>query len=224
MTVTKIYQILHDAYGDSGWWPLLKNIDSKWVSVYSKEISNKIKNEYEQLEIALGAILTQNTTWNNAQKALINLKVNGLIDIDNIISTDNGIIADLIKSSGYYNQKTLKIKEYARFIRNSGSINRSSLLTIKGIGPETADDILLYGFDQPFFVVDAYTKRLFVRLGIINDGKSSYDLIQTIVQKEINDLYILKDFHGLIVTHAKKHCRSKPDCIGCPFFEICKNK
>lgn len=215
----KIYKELQKAYGPQNWWPTTSN--------------NK------EFEIILGAILTQNTAWKNVEKAIRNLKDNDLIDFDNIKKIKTDKLAQLIKSSGYYNQKAKKIKNFVRFIEDdyNGSVNnfindinhnnisliREKLLKIKGIGNETADSILLYAAGKPEFVVDAYTKRIFLRLGIVND-KDNYDEIKEVFTKNIpKNTRIYNEYHALIVKHGKHVCKKKPNCKECCIRDFCKS-
>lgn len=150
-----------------------------------------------------------------------------------LAGSDPGDIARLIRSSGYYNQKTKKLINTSlyflkeKFLETSLSPGRTGLLSVWGIGPETADSILLYAFGEPFFVVDAYTKRLLTRLGCIS-GNESYDEVQKYftARKKIPEalplVHYYNEYHALIVEHAKQHCRKNPICPGCPVKRICR--
>jgi endonuclease-3 related protein len=223
MTVfEKIFKLLFDYYGPQGWWPLLKEINGEFICDYNTENSISIKEDNEKLEIALGAILTQNTTWKNAQRALINLKKTGLLDIRSLEKVEDKVLAEFIKPSGYYNQKARKIKEYIKFLNSGKEITRENLLRVWGLGPETVDDILLYAYDKSHFVIDTYTKRLFSRLGICNE-KIDYHKLQDIIQNSIQkDTYVYKEYHALIVNHGKEYCTKKPKCCSCPLGAMCK--
>ena len=191
-----------------------------------------------RFEIILGAILTQNTAWSNVEKAIDNLKKARFLSVSEIIDTNLEALKHYIKPSGFFNQKAVRLHTIAFYLkeRYDGDLNvffaapikqiRRELLNLNGIGPETADSILLYAGGKPIFVVDAYTKRLFGRLDLLLD--LSYDSIQSYVQTDISThLPIEKlseafnEFHALIVEHAKRYCRKKPLCMGCPLNEEC---
>jgi len=204
----QIYDLLLKEYGPQGWWP----INNKY---FVKQLNDK-----DRLEIILGAILTQNTAWTNVEKALNNLREKDLIDIDNIIKTK---ITELIRPAGYFNQKAERLKIIAKFLKQNSFEKlkkletkelREILLDIKGVGPETADSILLYAFEKPSFVVDAYTKRIFSRLEYCyKDVK--YDDLQEMFMKLDHSVSLFNEYHALIVEHAKQHCKNKPVCEGC---------
>jgi endonuclease III related protein len=199
--IKKVYDILYRECGPQHWWPCSS------------------KNNFE---IIIGAILTQNTSWNNVERAIKNLKKHNLIDIDKIIKIDNEKLADLIRSAGYYNQKAERLKIVAKFFKDCKKIDREALLNIKGIGPETADSILLYTYNKPYFVIDAYTKRIFSRLGIIR--ADDYQEIQEIFEKNLpQDPKLFNEYHALIVNLGKNICKKKPLCKECPLNNICKH-
>ena len=214
----QIYQTLHKAYGSQGWWPLSKG------RLRTKHHSGPPKNSHDQWEIIVGAILTQNTSWSNVEKAIENLNRKNLLRIDRIRKAPVARIAELIRPAGYFNQKAERLKLIAKYFSkhfNDRTIpSREELLAVKGIGPETADSILLYAFGQPYFVVDAYTRRLFSRLGLI-EKDASYDEIQEFFINGLSHVRgkkkveMFKEYHALIVEHAKRHCMSRPECEGC---------
>ena len=206
----RIYPIYHrllETYGPQGWWPA-----------------------ETPFEIVVGAILTQNTAWKNVEKAIENLKRANCLTPEKILNCPEERLKELIRSVGFYNQKTERLKIISHFILDSGGIERlrreplhllrEKLLSLKGIGRETADSILLYALDKPIFVVDAYTYRIFTRLGIW-EGPFDYEGIRSLVEEEISTVPDLKEFHALLVEHAKRHCRKKPICEGCPLKEVC---
>lgn len=201
-----VYNKLFEAYGLQGWWPI------------NNKYSGGPKNFNEQFEVVVGAILTQNCAWSNVEKALINLK--GNLDINSILRFDDQKLGQLIRSTGYYNQKVRKLKNVAEFFKNNKDPSREELLSLKGVGPETADSILLYAFNKPYFVVDAYTKRIFIRLKLC-DINMSYDELQKLFMDNV-DVKLFNDYHALIVKLAKEHCNSKPQCNGCPLNDLCK--
>lgn len=221
-----LYKKLFKHYNKQNWWP----VDKK----YHEE--NKTDPRFE---IIIGAILTQNTAWSNVEKALLNLKSKKLLEIKKISKTPVENIAGLIRPSGYYNQKAVRVKNIAehfkqkynmdlnRFFNRKTETIRKELLSLKGVGPETADSILLYAGNQPIFVVDAYTKRLCERIPL--NTKISYEHIQHYFQKEITKKHsnseelvqIYNEFHALIVVFAKNICKKKPKCQECIIKKIC---
>ena len=206
--IKEIYNLLYGEYGPQGWWP----------------IKGKYFPEKEDpFEITIGAILAQNTIWKNAQRAIMRLHDADLMNPEKILKLPEEKLAEIIKPSGYYNQKADRIKTITRHYMNWQKQNRipgrNELLSIKGIGPETADSILLYAYHQPVFVIDIYTKRLFSRTGIANEN-IKYEELQNMIQSELlkdhlNDEKVFREYHSLIVEHAKRHCRKKPECGGC---------
>jgi len=192
----KIYQKLLSKFGKQNWWPC------------------KTGNRFE---IIIGAILTQNTGWQNVEKAINNLIKNKMLSKDAIRKAGTRKLAVLIKPAGYYNQKAKKLKAFVNF---SGDITRKDLLSIWGIGPETADSILLYAYNKPYFVVDAYTKRIFSRLELIETD--DYEEIREFFEKNLpKDVRIYREFHALIVELAKKYCKKGPLCEECPLAKDC---
>ena len=189
----QIYRKLLNEYEPQGWWPIVNE-----KTLLCEYHNNAPRNESEALEIVFGAILTQNTSWKNAEKAIIQLNKNKLIDIRKIIKIDNKKLAKIIKSSGYHNQKAIKLKNFCLFLEKNynSKLNsffnkdiealRNELLTINGIGPETADSMILYAAKKPIFVVDAYTKRIMNRIGF---KEENYDELQKLF---IDDLSPLK--------------------------------
>jgi endonuclease-3 related protein len=207
----EIYEILLREYGEQGWWP----IGGKYSRIFKK----RGKTPAEKLEISVGAFLAQNTSWENAQKAVVNLREAGLLDRGKLAKMREKEIAALIRPAGYYNQKARKIKE---FVKYSGEIAREGLLSIWGCGEETADSILLYAYDVPAFVADAYSRRLFSRMGLCGKGVSYSELRKIMHSSLKEDALIFNEYHALIVEHAKRHCRAKPECGGCPLAKMCK--
>lgn len=179
-----------------------------------------------RFEIILGAILTQNTNWENVKKAIKNLEDNNLLKPENLNKAKTHEIARLIKPAGYFNQKAKKIKSFMEYFEKYGDTDtmkradkdqlRVELLDVWGIGPETADAILLYALDKPSFVVDAYTKRIFSRMGWV-DKTIDYEELRDFFESRMEpDVEKFKELHALIVEHAKKYCKPKPDCAQCP--------
>ncbi|MHB8124604.1 MAG: endonuclease [Desulfitobacteriaceae bacterium] len=204
-----IYNILLQVYGQRYWWPA-----------------------ETPFEMMVGAILTQNTTWINVKKAIANF--GECLSPEFIASVPKEELVQIIRSSGYYNQKAIKLKgitewfeKYAYDIEKAREINgqtlRDELLSIKGVGRETADSILTYALNKPFFVVDTYTKRIFYRFGY--DIPKTYDDLRLKIEKNIpKNLYIYNEFHALIVEHAKRYCKKSPACEGCPLESICQKR
>lgn len=202
--IKEIYKLLFDTYGPQNWWP-----------------------GDTPLEVAIGAILTQNTAWRNVEKAINNLKRAGLLDIKKILSLSDNKLKELIRPAGFYNQKAERLKSFLTYLESKGGCLkkitddtekiRNELLKIKGIGKETADSILLYAMDRPVFVVDAYTKRVLLRHNLI-DENADYDSVQSIFTRSLpRDVSLYKEYHALLVRLGKEHCKSrKPLCETCP--------
>jgi len=208
-----IYHRLYRAYGSRNWWP-----------------------GETPFEVMVGAILTQNTSWRNVEKAIERLKERGILNPEGIYKIKKFQLAELIKSSGYFRIKADRLKSFVRFLFDeyNGEIERmgsekledlrEKLLRVKGIGPETADSILLYGLKRPIFVVDAYTKRILSRHGIVSDG-SSYEEIQGIFMNHLKpDEKLFNEYHALLVHLGKTVCKKIPRCNLCPLKNIRKNK
>ncbi len=180
----------------------------------------------------VGAILTQNTNWTNVEKAIRNLKDKGLLTPEELRVVPEKELAERVRPSGYFNIKAIRLKEFITFLFRSfdGDLERMFsldfkklrhlLLEVKGIGPETADSILLYAGSYPVFVVDAYTKRIFSRLGLLS-GEATYQQVQEFFMGNLNEeTQLFNEYHALIVTHAKKHCKTKPACKSCPLLGL----
>ncbi len=205
-----IYQKLSAHFGKQNWWPA-----------------------ETQFEVIVGAILTQNTAWRNVEKVIKDLKSSELLTPDGIFRVEDSELTDIIRSAGYYNSKTKKLKAFVRFLYDgySGSLDlffdrpkeeiRRELLSLWGIGPETADSILLYAGNKRSFVVDAYTRRIFNRLGVV-DENINYDELKKIFEDQIPaNLDIYKEFHAVIVMLGKDYCKVRPVCKDCPVREEC---
>ncbi|QUH24441.1 endonuclease III domain-containing protein [Serpentinicella alkaliphila] len=207
LTLMEIYDKLFNYYGPQNWWP-----------------------GDTDFEIMLGAILTQNTSWENVEKAILNLKP--YLDPYSISKMDENILSVLIKPSGFFNVKTKRIKNFLGWYEQKGfSVNvlremktqdlRDELLSVNGIGRETADSIILYAVDKPIFVVDAYTKRLFERIGF--EIPKDYDSIQELFHSSLEtNTYLFNEYHALIVIHCKTFCKSIGRCENC-FLNNCCN-
>ena len=210
--IANVYDKLLENYGPQGWWPLKND--------YSDGNKSKKLNDEEIFEIGVGAILTQNAAWKNVEKSLNNLRDENVLDKEGIKNIETEKLAELIKSSIYNNQKAKKLKLFVEFLDSGLKVNRENLLDIWGIGPETADSILLYAYRQPLFVVDAYTKRIFLRLGLIDE--ESYESVQKFFMDNLEkDVELFNEFHALIVEHAKQKCKTKPACENCCLKNLC---
>lgn len=207
MTLIDLYQILLSSFGYQNWWP----IDADY---------HKTHNTDPKDEVIIGAILTQNTNWKNVEKALENLKTHKLLSLKAIKHADIELLKELIRPSGFFQRK-------AKILKDISSIDieptRENLLNIKGIGKETADSILLYAYDKPYFVVDMYTKRIMERLfGLTFKEYDEYsDFITSHIPQDIN---IYKEYHALIVEHAKRYCLKTPNCNECMLRYECLKK
>lgn len=191
------YKILFRKYGKQGWWPLSKN------GLHSRHHNGNPESEKDILEICIGAILTQNTNWKNVEKCLYNLNKNKLIDLNRLKKIKIDRLAKLIYSSGYYNQKAKKIKNFIEFFSENKNPTREQLLKVNGIGKETADSILLYAFNHPIFVVDTYTKKIFSKLKLCKEN-ISYDELQKLFMDNLkHDVEMFKEYHALIVRFGK---------------------
>ena len=212
----EIYGKLLDAYGPQGWWPVTP------PGELEPRYTGGPGDDRQRFEVAVGALLTQNTSWKNASRAIGNLNGAGLLDPDGIASADESTIARLIRPAGYFNQKARRLKVLARFFSTPVEVTREGLLALEGVGPETADSIMLYGFGKTFFVVDAYTRRVFDRLGLL-EGKASYELIRKAFEDALpRNASVYNEYHALIVEHAKRFCRKRPICEGCPLGDMCR--
>jgi endonuclease-3 related protein len=205
-SVSEIFRVLFRHYGPQHWWP-----------------------GETPFEIVVGAILTQNTAWTNVEKALARLQAAGALTVETMEALPEAELAGLIRSSGYYNQKAKKLRRFLWYLRerHGGSLERMfstgtaqlrrELLALPGIGEETADSIMLYGGGHAVFVVDAYTRRILGRHGLLAE-KASYREIQERLQRAVRPAAaIYNEFHALLVAVGKQHClRGSPRCAGCP--------
>ncbi|MBU4602016.1 endonuclease III domain-containing protein [bacterium] len=202
----KIYRSLYNYFGPLNWWP-----------------------GDTPFEIMVGAILTQNTSWSNAEKAINNLKKENLLEPRKLYRINQEGLAQLVKPSGYYNIKAQRLKNFVNLFVNDfegsaekmfsgdGRELRKKLLKVNGIGPETADSILLYAGKKAFFVVDAYTKRIFSRHKLISKDSTYYQIQEFFNQNLDRDVELFNEFHAQIVMLGKTICTSKnPDCAKCP--------
>lgn len=201
----EIYDRLFDAFGPQHWWP-----------------------GDTPFEIAVGAILTQNTNWGNVEKAVTNLEKAGKLSSKALHALSREELAVLIRPAGYFNVKADRLKHFIDFLEDTynGSMKklmaeetpfiREKLLGVKGIGPETADSILLYALGKPVFVIDAYTKRILSRHAFVS-GDAEYHDIQDSFHADLpRDVELFNEYHALFVKLGKEHCSPKPKCAGCP--------
>lgn len=224
------YRLLLKAFGPQGWWPVTMRRDSG--PVYRPGFQGPL-SERQRVEICVGAILTQNTNWSNVEKALRVLHHAGLMDFEKVSGTPRPRLAAYVRSSGYFRQKAKKLKIFARYALARGmSLRawlsgplpalRAELLALWGVGPETADSILLYAGRRPVFVVDAYTVRIGRRLGWFR--RYDYDRVQRFFAERLPPSpAIFAEFHALLVELAKRHCKTTPVCEGCPLTRICRH-
>lgn len=216
-----LFEKLFAEFGEQGWWPVTEKSES--IPTYK---TRSALSAQQKFEVCTGAILTQNTSWGNVEKALQNLKKEKMLSCSALAKAKRKKIANLIRSSGYFNQKAERLQLFCRHIekQHNGSLKkmfslptaelRKELLSLKGIGPETADSIILYAAGKPVFVVDAYTKRLNERLGLskANDYSSLQGFFESALKK---DARLFNEFHALIVRQCKETCRKNPFCGNC---------
>ncbi len=210
-TLQKIYEILLNSYDPQSWWPA----DTPF-------------------EVMVGAILTQNTAWGNVEKALADLGKVCDLTPEGILSLAPEQLQEAIRPSGYFRQKAARLRGFCQFLaqRYGGDPSsmtpvpvaelRDELLSLHGIGPETADSILLYALGRPVFVVDAYTVRLFSRIGLCEE-KTKYDGLQALFMENLEpDAGMFNEYHALIVRHSKRTCTKRnPGCGKCALFDMC---
>jgi endonuclease III related protein len=180
------------------------------------------------LEIMIGAILTQNTSWRNVEKAIANMKEHRVLEMNRLVEIGEGALAEIIRPAGFYNIKARRLKTFlidfhSRFdgivdntIDTGTSELRDSFLILNGIGPETADSILLYALDRPVFVVDAYTKRFLRNHGLYTGSYDYHDIQSFFMDNLPQDTYVFNEFHALIVRLCQLHCKKTPECAVCP--------
>lgn len=204
-----VYHCLLQAYGEQHWWPA----DTPF-------------------EMMVGSILTQNTHWHQVEKSIARLKEAGRLSVDGIYTCELDELQALIRPSGFFRQKSLCLMKFSRFYRDHGEMIglkrwpmrslRCRLLDVDGIGPETADSMLLYALDHPVFVVDAYARRIFHRLGLLPLDVTDYHEVQSFIHQRVGlSVPLMQEFHALIVHQAKLHCSKKAACIDCPLQPHC---
>jgi endonuclease-3 related protein len=205
-----IFERLLDHFGPLSWWPA-----------------------ETAFEVCVGAILTQNTAWTNVEKAIAALKAADLLSFEGLSAVETDHLAQLIRPAGYFNVKSLRLKEFVEWLHrhHGGSLERlfagdwhrlrEELLKVRGIGPETCDSILLYAGHKPTFVVDAYTRRLFHRLGLLPADAGYNETRLFFMEHLTNDAALFNEYHALIVEQCKMFCRTRPRCAPCPLAIIC---
>jgi endonuclease-3 related protein len=205
-----VYERMHKHYGDQHWWPG----DSRF-------------------EIMVGAVLTQNAAWVNVERAIANLKGAHALDAATIVAVPSRRLAAWLRPSGYFNVKAKRLRNLCRWLLERGGVRalarldtrelRDGLLSVNGVGPETADDIALYAFGRPVFVIDAYTRRLFARLGMI-EGHEGYETLRHWFETSLGpDASLYNEYHALIVHHAKHACKTRPACEACVLRRRCSH-
>jgi endonuclease-3 related protein len=209
MRLQTVYKTLLKQYGYQDWWP-----------------------GDTPFEIMVGAILTQNTSWRNVERAINNLKANDALDPRNILATRTAMLAQWLKPSGYFNIKTQRLRNFCQWYLEAGGYQslkrmqtarlRKALLSVNGVGLETADDILLYAFHRKVFVIDAYTRRLFSRLGLV-DPDWHYEHLRQYFEAGLlkENVAMFSQYHALIVMHGKELCRARPRCDDCLLRKRC---
>jgi len=228
--IRKIYGFLLGSYGSQGWWPLTELHDNNGTNpTKTGSLQGYHPGDYtyphtdsQQFEIICGALLTQNTSWQQVERALINLKEMDSLSPEAILSLDPETLKEAIKPAGYYNQKAARLKILAEWFLElkNRTPAREELLSLKGVGPETADSILLYAFKQPSFVVDAYSRRVVSKLGLA-DEKAKYSEIKALFEENLpKDLVVYQEYHALLVEHAKRYYQKKITYFQCPLIRI----
>ncbi|MFH1630608.1 MAG: endonuclease [Candidatus Aenigmatarchaeota archaeon] len=203
-----IFTTLFRQFGPQGWWPA-KTRNAKW-------------------EMCVGAILTQNTAWKNVDRVLDNLIAADVLSVEKIADMPLPRLERLIKPSGFYKQKAVRLRDFAKFVLKFGGIDKfcknvtaDELLTQRGIGPETAYSILLYACNKPYFVIDAYTQRIFTRLGMTPE-EDNYEGWRLLFESNLpKDVKLYKEYHALIVELAKRNCLKNEECGDCVLRKMC---
>lgn len=209
--VPEVGRALLQAHGPQRWWPAGSSF-----------------------EVMVGAVLTQNTAWTNVERAIATLRAQKVLQPQRILAVHHRRLAAWLKPTGYYNLKTRRLRALCTMVVESGGVAalrreetvalRQRFLAVNGVGPETADDILLYAFKRPVCVIDAYTRRLFSRLGVIR-GDEDYESLRQYFECRLGRRAArLNEFHALIVRHAKEICRPRPRCDACVLANQCRSR
>jgi len=206
----EMYKRMYEALGPQGWWP-----------------------GETPFEVCVGAILTQNTNWQNVERAIENLKQTGVLSPKALYELPELILAELIRPAGYFRVKATRLKNFIRFLVENfeGDLERlfalplaearEALLSVSGIGPETADSILLYAGEKPTFVIDAYTRRILLRHGLATEDMGYEDLREMFMRHLPEDTQLYNEYHALLVAVGKNFCRpQRPRCEECPLKDI----
>jgi endonuclease-3 related protein len=213
--IVQFYQDLYREYGPQGWWPVCMENGGEG---YVKGEYSHPRTMAGRFEVCVGAILTQNTAWTNVAKAVQNLKREEMLAPDVILASSDEVLQQSIRPAGYYRQKSAYLRNICNwFLQNDAFLrakpdidhSRRTLLDVKGVGPETADSILLYAYNLPTFVVDAYTRRIFSHLRIIAHDRPYEEFRQAFLTSLETDTQCFKEYHALIVEHAKQHFQKK---------------
>ena len=202
----ELYNRLYEHFGAQGWWP-----------------------GESPFEVMVGAILTQNTNWKNVEKAIINLQEADVLSLPLMSALPQSLLAEYIRPAGYYNIKAGRLRNFfdlingqwdgdlEYFLRQPADVLREQLLSVKGIGPETADSMVLYGAEQPVFVVDTYTHRILSRHNIIGDSSAYHEIQEIFMDNLPEDTQLFNEYHALIVQVGKEYCKkTQPVCARCP--------
>ena len=204
----EVYRRLHAHFGHRDWWP-----------------------GDGPFEIMVGAVLTQNTAWKNVTRAIANLEAADALTPEALLAAPFDTVAQWLKPSGYFNVKAKRLRAYCAWYLEQGGFEalrrrrtpvlREGLLSVHGVGPETADDILLYAFKRPVFVIDTYTRRAFARIGLVT-GEESYEALRLGFERALGpDVALFNDYHAQIVGLGHFFCRPKPKCLECPLAVCC---
>jgi endonuclease III related protein len=209
----RVYRRLRDRYGHAGWWP-----------------------SESSFEVCVGAILVQNTAWVNVERTLASLRRRGLLSFEALHRRPPSRLAPLLRSSGTFRVKARRLRAFLDFLRSEyggmveamaaedPAVLHEKLLAVAGIGPETADSIALYAAGHPVFVVDAYARRVFSRLGLLG-GEEAYDEVQRFLMNRLpRDAALYNDYHAQLVRVGKEACRIRPRCAECPLEDLCPKR
>jgi len=201
--VMAIYEALLKHYGPQGWWPVLGS--------YHPGDYGYPRNEEEAFEIIVGAVLTQNTAWTSVERALENLRRIEALNPCKILTLSWDVLKSAIRPAGFFNQKAIYLREIALLFAGlkGRTPSRKELMSVKGVGNETADSILLYAYKRPEFVIDAYTKRIATALGLAERGAGYMELKDLFESNLPRDVAIYQEYHALLVEHAKRFYSGK---------------